>query len=69
MATVQHIAHRADLSSGVWGGWGIICENVSQNVKIGYNGAFQSLMGDVGHRDNILNARVNRLGIGIRKYG
>jgi hypothetical protein len=69
MARIGRIAHRPNLAAGVWPGWGIITENVCQNVNIGYNGAHRSLMNDVGHRKNILNNRVTKLGIGISRRG
>jgi uncharacterized protein YkwD len=69
MASVQHISHSVDLADGVDPGWGIICENVCKNTKIGYNGAFMSLMEDPGHYDNIMNARVNSVGIGVVRNG
>jgi Cysteine-rich secretory protein family len=69
MATVRHIEHRGYLATGVIAGWQVITENVCQNVNIGYSGAFQSLMGDQGHRLNILHPRVKNVGIGISRYG
>jgi uncharacterized protein YkwD len=69
MARVQHIEHRSNLAAGVWAGWQIICENVSQNVKMTYNGAHMSLMNDPGHKANILNVRVNKIGVGVRRSG
>jgi Cysteine-rich secretory protein family len=69
MARVRHIEHRPNLAAGVAKGWKIICENVSQNVNMGYNGAHMSLMNDQGHKDNILNKRVNRIGVGVARYG
>jgi Cysteine-rich secretory protein family len=69
MATVRHIEHRGYLATGVMAGWQVITENVCQNVNIGYSGAFQSLMSDSGHRNNILHPRVKNVGIGISRYG
>jgi Cysteine-rich secretory protein family len=69
MARVRHIEHRPNLAAGVAKGWKIICENVSQNVNMGYNGAHMSLMRDKGHKDNILNNRVNRIGVGVARFG
>jgi Cysteine-rich secretory protein family len=69
MSRVQHIEHRSNLATGIAAGWRIICENVSQNANVGYSGAHTSLMNDQGHRDNILNQRVSRIGVGIDRSG
>jgi Cysteine-rich secretory protein family len=69
MARVRHIEHRAYLATGIAQGWGVITENVCQNVNIGYGGAFTSLMNDLGHRNNILHPRIRNIGVGIVRNG
>lgn len=68
-ASVQHIAHRSNLAQGVSLPWQVITENVSQNVNVGFSGAHKTLMNSPGHRANILNVRVNRVGMGVVKRG
>jgi hypothetical protein len=68
-ASVGHIAHREDLAQGVSLPWQIITENVSQNGNVGYAGAHRTLMNSPGHRANILNVRVNRVGMGVARKG
>jgi uncharacterized protein YkwD len=69
MASMNRIEHRFDLSSGVEGGWSIISENVCMNHKIGRDGAHEGLMNSEGHRANILDPRINRIGVGVRRRG
>jgi hypothetical protein len=69
MARIRRIAHRANLAAGIYAGWGIITENVCQNGNVGYNGAHRTLMNDVGHRNNILNGRLTKIGIGVSRNG
>lgn len=69
MASMNRIEHRYDLSSGVDEGWSIISENVAMNHEIGRDGAHLGLMNSEGHRANILDPRITRIGIGIRQSG
>jgi uncharacterized protein YkwD len=69
MASANRIEHRFDLSSGVEGGWTVISENVCMNHRIDRDGAHSGLMNSEGHRANILDSRINRIGIGVRQSG
>ena len=65
LASSNQLYHRPDLSSGIANPWRVISENLAENVDVGYGGAHTALMNSEGHRANILDGRVNRLGIGI----
>jgi uncharacterized protein YkwD len=69
MARMNKIEHRSDLSAGVEDGWSIISENVAMNHKIGRDGAHEGLMNSEGHRSNILDPRITRVGVGVRRRG
>lgn len=67
MASTSVLRHRDNLSENVDVGWKCVTENVAYNMSPSYDGAHTSLMKSPGHRRNILDPLVNRIGVGISK--
>lgn len=66
MARMSRLSHRKPLSQGI-NGYRLLAENVAYHWSVGYSGAHTSLMNSPGHRKNILNPRINPIGVGIRR--
>jgi uncharacterized protein YkwD len=67
LANEGELYHRKPLSQNIDEGWITVTENVAYNPSVGYDGAHTSFMQSPGHRKNILDPNVNRLGVGVAK--
>jgi uncharacterized protein YkwD len=67
LADTGELYHRKPLSQNIDEGWITVTENVAYNPSAGYDGAHSSFMQSPGHRKNILDPKVNRMGIGVTK--
>jgi uncharacterized protein YkwD len=67
LANAGELYHRKPLSQNIDVGWITVTENVAYNPSAGYDGAHTSFMQSPGHRKNILDPKVNRLGVGVAK--
>jgi uncharacterized protein YkwD len=67
MANAGRIYHSPNLAAGVSAGWRLIGENVAVAPNVG--SAQQALEGSAPHRENMLNARFNQMGIGVVAKG
>jgi uncharacterized protein YkwD len=67
LANAGELYHRKPLSQNIDEGWITVTENVAYNPSAGYDGAHTSFMESPGHRKNILDPNVNRLGVGVAK--
>jgi uncharacterized protein YkwD len=67
LSLAGELSHRKPLSQGLDEGWRTVTENVAYNPSAGPEGAHASFMQSPGHRKNILDPDVNRMGIGVAK--
>jgi uncharacterized protein YkwD len=65
MASTGQLEHRSPLSENIENGWLSLAENVAANPSLAFEGAHTSLMNSPGHRANILNPNLNRIGLGV----
>lgn len=69
LASIGSLKHRNPLDQNLESGWRRIAENVAYSSDISYGGAHTNLMNSPGHRANILNRDINRIGVGVTKAG
>ena len=66
MARTGNFHHRNPLGQNIRG-YRRLAENIANHWSIAYSGAHTSLMNSPGHRRNILNPNMNRIGVGVRR--
>jgi uncharacterized protein YkwD len=69
MADTGSFYHRDPLDQNLDSGWWSLAENIANHWSVAYDGAHTSLMNSEGHRRNILNPDLNRIGLGVRQNG
>jgi uncharacterized protein YkwD len=67
LASTGSFVHRNPLGENIDSGWRSLAENLASNPSISYDGAHTSLMNSEGHRANILNSNLNRIGVGVTR--
>ena len=67
LAQSRQLYHRNPLSQNINSGYRSLAENLAMHWSVQYSGAHTSLMQSAGHRANILNPNMNRIGVGVRQ--
>ena|SRR6478735_6290231 len=67
LANDQYLHHRTDLSVGIGYPWRVLGENVGRGYSI--EQVHDAFMNSTAHRNNILDARFDTVGVGVTRDG